>query len=121
MAASSSSAVPGKGLWTHVADTLSPALVRVLTILLIVALCLWMGAGIINVVLDLRQSFSSGWAGVQTAASMRAAHGKKKRATMGGTGVARSMARTRMELDSRVRHTGAWRRAWSRGRGRRGA
>jgi len=31
---------------------------------LIVALCLWMGAGIVNVVLDLRQSLSSGWAGV---------------------------------------------------------
>jgi uncharacterized membrane protein (DUF373 family) len=60
----SSSAVPGSDLWARVADTFSPALVRVLTGLLIVALCLWMGAGIINVVLDLRQSFSSGWAGV---------------------------------------------------------
>jgi uncharacterized membrane protein (DUF373 family) len=61
---SSSSTIPGNDLWTRIADTFSPALVRVLTSLLIVALCLWMGAGIVNVVLDLRQSFSSGWAGV---------------------------------------------------------
>ena len=61
---SSSSIVPGNDLWARIADTFSPALVRVLTGLLIVALCLWMGAGIVNVVLDLRQSLSSGWAGV---------------------------------------------------------
>ena len=61
---SSSSTVPGNDLWARIADTFSPALVRVLTSLLIVALCLWMGAGIVNVVLDLRQSLSSGWAGV---------------------------------------------------------
>jgi uncharacterized membrane protein (DUF373 family) len=61
---SPSSAVPGNDLWARIADTFSPALVRVLTSLLIVALCLWMGAGIVNVVLDLRQSLSSGWAGV---------------------------------------------------------
>lgn len=60
---SSSSTVPDKDLWTRIADTFSPALVRVLTSLLIVALCLWMGAGIVNVVLDLRQSLSSNWAG----------------------------------------------------------
>jgi uncharacterized membrane protein (DUF373 family) len=59
-----SSTVPGNDLWARIADTFSPALVRVLTGLLIVALCLWMGAGIVNVVLDLRQSLSSGWAGV---------------------------------------------------------
>ncbi|MGA9033419.1 MAG: phosphate-starvation-inducible PsiE family protein [Sulfuricaulis sp.] len=51
-------------MWAHVADILTPALVRVLTGLLIVALCLWMGTGIVNVVLDLRQSLSSNWAGV---------------------------------------------------------
>lgn len=61
---SSSSTVPVNGLWARIADTFSPALVRMLTSLLIVALCLWMGAGIVNVVLDLRQSLSSGWAGV---------------------------------------------------------
>jgi len=61
---SSLSTVPGNDLWASIADTFSPALVRVLTSLLIVALCLWMGAGIVNVVLDLRQSLSSGWAGV---------------------------------------------------------
>ena len=59
-----SSTVPGNDLWARIADTFSPALVRVLTGLLIVALCLWMGAGIVNVVLDLRQSLSSNWAGV---------------------------------------------------------
>ena len=61
---SSSSTVPGNSLWARIADTLSPALVRVLTSLLILALCLWMCAGSVNVVLDLRQSLSSGWAGV---------------------------------------------------------
>jgi uncharacterized membrane protein (DUF373 family) len=61
---SSPATVPGNDLWARIADTLSPALVRVLTSLLIVALCLWMSAGIVNVVLDLRQSLSSGWAGV---------------------------------------------------------
>jgi uncharacterized membrane protein (DUF373 family) len=61
---SSSSTVPGNDLWASISDTFSPALVRMLTSLLIVALCLWMGAGIVNVVLDLRQSLSSGWAGV---------------------------------------------------------
>ena len=59
-----SSTVPGNYLWTRIADKFSPALVRALTGLLIMALCLWMGAGIINIVLDLRQSFASGWAGV---------------------------------------------------------
>ena len=33
----------------------------VLAGLLIVALCLWMATGIVNVVLDLRQSLSGGW------------------------------------------------------------
>ncbi|HSD95916.1 MAG TPA: phosphate-starvation-inducible PsiE family protein [Sulfuricaulis sp.] len=61
---SSSSTMQGNDLWASIADIFSPALVRVLTSLLIVALCLWMGAGIVNVVLDLRQSLSSGWAGV---------------------------------------------------------
>ena len=61
IATSSSSTVPGNDLWARIADILSPALVRMLTSLLIVALCLWMGAGIVNVVLDLRQSLSSGW------------------------------------------------------------
>jgi uncharacterized membrane protein (DUF373 family) len=64
VATSSSATVPGNDLWARIAGTFSPALVRVLTSLLIVALCLWMGAGIVNVVLDLRQSLSSGWAGV---------------------------------------------------------
>ena len=50
--------------WTIFADSVYPALVRVLTGLLIVALCLWMATGIVNVVWDLRQSLSGGWAGV---------------------------------------------------------
>ena len=57
-------AIDDNDFWLHIADRFYPALVRVLTGLLIVALCLWMGAGIVNVVLDLRQSFSSDWAGV---------------------------------------------------------
>ena len=50
--------------WSFFADSVYPALVRVLAGLLIVALCLWMATGIVNVVLDLRQSLSGGWAGV---------------------------------------------------------
>ena len=48
--------------WSFFADSVYPALVRVLTGLLIVALCLGMATGIVNVVLDLRQSLSGGWA-----------------------------------------------------------
>ncbi len=50
--------------WEFLTDAIYPSLVRFLTGTLIGALCLWMGAGIINLVLDLRQSLSSGWAGV---------------------------------------------------------
>jgi uncharacterized membrane protein (DUF373 family) len=50
--------------WSFFADSVYPALVRVLTGLLIVALCLWMATGIVNVVLDLRQSLSGGWAAI---------------------------------------------------------
>lgn len=50
-------------IWSTFADSVYPALVRVLAGLLIVALCLWMATGIVNVALDLRQSFSGGWTG----------------------------------------------------------
>src|SRR3990172_13282233 len=50
--------------WSVFADSVYPALVRVLTGLLIVALCLWMATGIVSVVLDLRQSLSGGWAAI---------------------------------------------------------
>lgn len=51
-------------IWSFFAASVYPALVRVLAGVLIVALCLWMAAGIVSVVLDLRQSLSGGWAGV---------------------------------------------------------
>lgn len=44
------------------ADVIYPVLVRHLTGLLIVALCLWMLAGIIHLVAGLRETLATGWA-----------------------------------------------------------
>ncbi len=46
------------------ADVIYPALVRHLTGLLILALCLWMLAGIIHLVAGLRETFAAGWASI---------------------------------------------------------
>lgn len=51
-------------LWLQIVDHFYPVLVRSLTGLAIVALCAWMGAGVIVLVLDLRQVLTSGWASV---------------------------------------------------------
>lgn len=51
-------------LWLQIADRFYPVLVRSLTGLAIVALCAWMGGGVIVLVLDLRQVLTSGWASV---------------------------------------------------------
>ena len=50
--------------WLHSADRFYPALVRSLTGLAIVALCAWMGAGVIVLVLDLGKVWTNGWASV---------------------------------------------------------
>ena len=51
---------PGAG--SVVVDVLYPALIRILTGLLIVVLCAWMLVGGINMVLALGSAFGSGWA-----------------------------------------------------------
>jgi uncharacterized membrane protein (DUF373 family) len=50
------------GAWSVVVDTFYPALIRILTGLLIVVLCAWMLVGGINMVLALGNAFGSGWA-----------------------------------------------------------
>jgi uncharacterized membrane protein (DUF373 family) len=50
--------------WLHVADRFYPVLVRSLAGLAIVALCAWMGAGVIVLVLNLGKILTSGWASV---------------------------------------------------------
>ena len=45
-----------------IVDTLYPALIRILTGLLIIVLCAWMLVGGINMVLALGNAFGSGWA-----------------------------------------------------------
>ena len=50
------------GTWGLVVDTLYPALIRILTGLLIVVLCAWMLVGGINMVLALGNAFGGGWA-----------------------------------------------------------
>ncbi|BAV32676.1 hypothetical protein SCL_0354 [Sulfuricaulis limicola] len=50
--------------WLQLADRFYLVLVRSLTGLAIIALCAWMGAGVIALVLDLRQVLASGWASV---------------------------------------------------------
>jgi len=46
------------------ADVIYPALIRHLTGMLIVALCLWMLAGIIYLVAGLRETLTAGWASI---------------------------------------------------------
>jgi len=58
------SATDDDNLWLHIADRFYPALVRSLTGLAIIALCAWMGAGVIVLVLDLGQVLKSGWTSV---------------------------------------------------------
>ena len=50
------------GVWGIIVDALYPALIRILTGLLIVVLCAWMLVGGINMVLALGNAFGSGWA-----------------------------------------------------------
>jgi len=50
------------GAWSVIVDALYPALIRILTGLLIVVLCAWMLVGGINMVLALGNAFGSGWA-----------------------------------------------------------
>jgi uncharacterized membrane protein (DUF373 family) len=56
--------VEADDFWLHIANRFYPALVRSLTGLAIVALCAWMGTGVIVLVLDLGKVFASGWASV---------------------------------------------------------
>jgi len=48
--------------WGVIVDAIYPALIRMLTGLLIVVLCAWMLVGGINMVLTLGNAFGSGWA-----------------------------------------------------------
>jgi uncharacterized membrane protein (DUF373 family) len=50
--------------WLQLADRFYLVLVRSLTGLAIIALCAWMGAGVIVLVLDLGKVLASGWASV---------------------------------------------------------
>lgn len=50
--------------WPYLANNVYPCMVRVLTGMSIVVLGLWMLAGVIVLLLDLRQVFVSGWANV---------------------------------------------------------
>jgi len=50
------------GAWGVIVDAFYPALIRILTGLLIVVLCAWMLVGGINMVLALGNAFGSGWA-----------------------------------------------------------
>lgn len=50
--------------WLQMADRFYPILVRSLTGLTIIALCAWMGAGVIALVTDLEKVLANGWANV---------------------------------------------------------
>jgi len=50
------------GAWHIIGEALYPALIRILTSLLIVVLCAWMLAGGINMVWALGNAFGGGWA-----------------------------------------------------------
>lgn len=50
--------------WARAADQFYPALVRLLIGVLIVALCLWIGAGTINILLALGAVTNAGWTGI---------------------------------------------------------
>jgi uncharacterized membrane protein (DUF373 family) len=64
MPATRASATDDGDLWLQLADRFYLVLVRSLTGLAIIALCAWMGAGVIVLALDLRLVLTSGWAGV---------------------------------------------------------
>lgn len=48
--------------WQFLTDTFYPSLIRFLTGMLIVALCLWMLAGVTHILANLREGFATGWA-----------------------------------------------------------
>lgn len=48
--------------WEFLTDTFYPSLIRFLTGMLIVALCLWMLAGVTHILAKLREVFVAGWA-----------------------------------------------------------
>ena len=48
-------------VWTLISDSIYPSLVRALCGLLILALGLWMAAGVINIILAVRTIFDGGW------------------------------------------------------------
>lgn len=50
--------------WSRIAASVYPTLVRTLTGILILVLCLWMSAGVVNLVLNLRHIYTLGWSGV---------------------------------------------------------
>lgn len=50
------------GTWNVIGDAFYPALIRILTSLLILVLCAWMLVGGINMVWALGNAFGSGWA-----------------------------------------------------------
>ncbi|MBI3545356.1 MAG: phosphate-starvation-inducible PsiE family protein [Gammaproteobacteria bacterium] len=50
--------------WEYLATNIYPCIVRALTGMSIVVLCLWMLAGVIVLLLDLRQVLTDGWAHV---------------------------------------------------------
>lgn len=52
---------PAPDAWAFFADSVYPALVRTLTGLLIVALCLWMLAGVVHTLWGLRDLLTDGW------------------------------------------------------------
>jgi uncharacterized membrane protein (DUF373 family) len=52
---------PAPDTWACFADSVYPALVRTLTGLLIVTLCLWMLAGVVHTLWGLRELFTGGW------------------------------------------------------------
>jgi uncharacterized membrane protein (DUF373 family) len=52
---------PESGLWTWVADRIYPALVRLLTVTLIVVLCVWIGAGAVNILLAVGKITNTAW------------------------------------------------------------
>ncbi len=64
MPATRASATDDGDLWLQLADRFYLVLVRSLTGLAIIALCAWMGAGVIVLTLDLGKVLTSGWASV---------------------------------------------------------
>jgi uncharacterized membrane protein (DUF373 family) len=60
------------GAWEFLADAIYPSLVRFLTGMLIVTLCLWMLAGVVDMVLGLREIPAAGWASVAEHAIIKA-------------------------------------------------